>query len=109
MELQAPGQSPDSPSQEAVLHAGWPGLPAGSTVQSPTAPGTAQALQPPRHADSQHTPSTQWLERHSAAIWQDWPLDLRGTHWPWMQRCCASQSRFFVQVSGQEAEVPLHA
>ena len=47
VELQAPGQSGPCPSQVAPLQAGWPALPAGSTVQSPTAPGTTQLLQPP--------------------------------------------------------------
>jgi len=109
VELQAPGQSPDWPSQVAPPQAGWPGLPAGKVLQSPTAPGTAQLLQPPRQLDSQQTPSTQWLERHSAACWQDWPLDLRGMHWPCRQRFAASHSLFFVQPVGQVVSAPLQA
>jgi hypothetical protein len=71
-------------------------LPFAIGVHRPGADASAQLLQAPVQSESQHSPSTQWFEAHSAAVAQARPRSF-GPHLLLTQACPASQSAFVVQ------------
>jgi hypothetical protein len=72
-------------------------LPAAIDVHLPGVEAREQLRHAPVHAPSQHTPSTQWVERHSAPAEHGWPFCL-GPHSPLTQACPISQSASLLQT-----------
>ena len=71
-----------SPLQKLPPHSLPVSVPADAAVQRPTLPGTSHASQGPVHEASQHTPSVQWPEPHSAAEVQAVPPAVFATQLP---------------------------
>ena len=72
-------------------------LPAAIEVHLPGAEASEQLRQAPVQAASQHTLSTQWVDRHSGPVEHGWPFCL-GPHSPLTQACPASQSASLRQT-----------
>jgi hypothetical protein len=104
-----PGHTAALPEQANGAQDGTPWLPAGTWVQTPSEPGTSQALHSPTHDELQHTPSVHCPEAHwLAAVHGSAGVSL-GSHtpdplqkYPWLH--AASE----VHRSGQVADVPEH-
>jgi hypothetical protein len=79
-------------------------VPAGAAVQRPTLPGTSHASHGPVQEASQHTPSVQWPDAHSAAEVQAVPPAVFATQLPNWQRYPDLQSTSPVHVASQALE-----
>jgi hypothetical protein len=100
------GQSGDVPAHRYWLHDGAPADPAGRFTHAPTAPETLHALQDPRQAVLQHTPSTQRLEAHELAAVHGNPLPFLGTQVPLKQNLPAMHWPSEVHALGQSVLAP---
>ena len=87
-------------------HAGSPAYPAPAGTHEP---GQASHTSHGRlHADSQHTPSTQYPDAHSLPLAHAAPLTCCATHTPPVQNACPAHSRLVAQSVGQLAPSPRH-
>jgi len=78
----------------------------GTFRQLPASPVTSHAWQAPSQAVAQHTPSTQWPERHSASCWQTTPSCFSAAHSPATHSKPGVHPREAVQLRGQSAPPP---
>jgi hypothetical protein len=92
-------------------------VPCGSpttAVHAPSDVPMSHASQMPPHAESQHTPSTQWLaasppSAHSSSEPHGLLSAMRGEHVPPAQYALGAQSALVTHVEGQSIAVPSHA
>ena len=104
------GQSASVPLQTTEPpHAGLPGSEAGAGRQVPRVPERLQRSQLPLQGESQHTPSAQKVDRHSALEPQAVPAVFSGTHRPLSQKRPEEHCREVVHVVGHEPLTPSHA
>jgi hypothetical protein len=89
------------PPQRARPHSLEGSLRAGTRLQVPALPGRLHARQVPVHAPSQHTPSTQLPEAHSAAPAQDSPSPRLSAQVPALQKAFGLQSGWSAQPERQ--------
>jgi hypothetical protein len=103
----APSQVPLNPQGGLGPQPPWGSAsPAGTGRHVPAAPATAHDWQVPQLADEQHTPSTQLLLSHSAAVLHSWPSRCL-PHDPAIQTLPSAQSASVPQAALHA--VPLHA
>jgi hypothetical protein len=102
-----PLQKPSVPQLGAPMSAHWfkGSCPAGTALQVPTVPASAQERQVPAQAVAQQTPSSQNVELHSAAEAQAAPIGFL-PQLPVTQVLGALQSPFAVQTERQDAFGP---
>ena len=77
-QLRLPEQLPFVPQVEAgcAAHSLSGSVPSGIARHCPSAEGELHVSQAPAHAESQHTPSTQWPDAHCAGLPHVVPLGL---------------------------------
>jgi hypothetical protein len=89
------------PPQKARPHSLAGSVCAGTRLQVPALPGRLHARQVPVQPPSQHTPSTQLPEAHSAAAAQDSPSPRLLAHVPALQKAVGLQSGWSAQPERQ--------
>jgi hypothetical protein len=83
-------------------------VPGAYSVHVPSSPAALQAWQGPSHAVPQQTPSTQWLEAHSAARMQGLPAGSAAAQPEGAQYAPAAQDASRVHAAGHSPELPSH-
>jgi hypothetical protein len=80
----------------------------GTGRQMPAVPTPSQRWHSPSHAESQHTPSTQWLLWQSVSLAHVWPLATPHTPMTCVPAVTVTQLAGAAQLSGSAPETGVH-